>query len=119
MQDVVIEVMIESAEAMEQLDEILAVEGLDMVHFGPCDYALTVGKPGQKGSPEMKAKQREVLERAVKKGVRGRVIINSFEEAKEYVDIGVRDFCVGSDLGTLYRWCMLNGEKMHELLADV
>jgi 4-hydroxy-2-oxoheptanedioate aldolase len=119
MQDVVIEVMIESAAAMEQLDEILAVEGLDIVHFGPCDYALTVGKPGQKGSPEMKAKQREVLERAVKKGVRGRVIINSFEEAKEYLDIGVRDFCVGSDLGTLYRWCMSNGEKMHALLADV
>lgn len=119
MREVVIEVMIESASAMEQLDEILSVKGVDMVHFGPCDYALTVGKPGQKASPEMKRKQREVFEVAIKKGVRSRVIISSYEEGKEYFDMGVRDFCVGSELGTLYRWCKLNGEKMLEMLGDV
>jgi len=119
MRNVVIEVMIESASAMEQLDEILSVKGVDMVHFGPCDYALTVGKPGQKASSEIKGKQREMFEVALKKGVRPRVIINSYEEAKEYFDMGVRDFCVGSELGTLYRWCKLNGEKMLEMLSRV
>src|SRR4030042_4922915 len=39
MRDVVIEVMIESKSAMEQLEEIAEVEGVDMLHFGPCDYA--------------------------------------------------------------------------------
>ncbi len=29
--------MIEKASAMEQLEEILSVEGVDMVNFGPCD----------------------------------------------------------------------------------
>jgi len=117
MRDVVVEIMIESARAMENLDEILSVKGIDMVHFGPCDYSLTVGKPGTKGSPEIKQKNRDMIELALKKGVRPRVIINSYEEAREFVDMGVRDFCVGSDLRTLYSWCKLNGEKMRELLS--
>ncbi len=118
MRNVVIEIMIESAQAMENLDEILSVKGVDMVHFGPCDYSLTVGRPGGKGSPEVKRKNRDMIELALKNGIRPRVIINSHEEAKEFVDMGVRDFCVGSDLRTLYNWCKLNGEKMRELLAD-
>jgi 2-keto-3-deoxy-L-rhamnonate aldolase RhmA len=65
----------------------------------------------------MKKKQREVFEKAMKKGVRPRAIINSVEEAKDFFAMGVRDFCVGSDLGTLYRWCKSNGEKMREWIA--
>jgi len=118
MREVVIEVMIESAGAADQLDEILSVKGIDMLHFGPGDYSLTVGLVGQKSGPEMKKKQREVFEKAMKKGVRPRVIINSVEEAKDFFAMGVRDFCVGSDLGTLYRWCKSNGEKMRELIAN-
>jgi len=115
--DVVIEIMIESAQAVEQLDEILSVKGVDMIHFGPCDYALTVGKPGHKGGAEIKKVHKKVLEQAMKKKVRPRVIINSFDDAQEYFEMGVRDFCVGNDLGTLYRWCKSNGEKMQMLLG--
>ena len=35
-------VMIESAEAMPVIDEILAVEGLDFVAFGPSDYYMSL-----------------------------------------------------------------------------
>lgn len=73
-----------------------------MIHFGPCDYSLAVGNPGQKASPEMKKKRREVFETALRKGVCPRVIISSFEQAREFIDMGVRDFCVGSDLSSLY-----------------
>jgi 2-keto-3-deoxy-L-rhamnonate aldolase RhmA len=117
MRNVVVEVMIESAKAFEQLDEILSVKGLDMVHFGPSDYSLSTGKVGQKTSPETKSKNRLVIESALRKSIRPRIVINSYEEAKEYVEMGVRDFCVGNDLGILYQWCSLNGRKMRELLG--
>ena len=51
--DVVIAVMIEKVGAMEQLEEILSVKGVDMVQFGSCDYSISFGKPGGEGSPEM------------------------------------------------------------------
>mgnify|MGYP001560722719 CR=1 FL=1 len=117
MRDVVIDVMIESESALEQLDEILAVKGLDMVHFGPSDYALSIGKAGKGKTAEIQKKHRYVIETALKCGIRPRVVIDSYEEAKEYVDMGVLDFCVGNDLGILYRWCLLNGKEMRNLLA--
>ena len=118
MREAVIEVMIESDAAVNNLDEVLSVKGLDMVHFGPSDYSLSIGRPGQQTSPETRRAYRHVIETAVRRGVRARVVINSHEEAKEYFDMGVRDFCVGNDLGTLYRWCRGTGEKMRELLGQ-
>ena len=117
MRDVVIEVMIESESALEQLDEILSVPGLDMVHFGPSDYALSVGKAGKGKTAEIQKKNRYVIETALKRGIRPRVVIDGHEEAKEYADMGVRDFCVGNDLGIIYRWCLSNGREMRNLLS--
>ena len=116
MRDVVIEVMIESETAVKNLDEILSVEGLDMVHFGPSDYSLSVGKIGQDKSPDVQAVHRQVIETALKRGIRPRVVIGGYEDARQYVELGVRDFCVGNDLGILFRWSRETGERMRELL---
>ena len=113
----VIVVMIEKKSALEQLEEILSVEGVDMVQFGPCDYSVSAGKLGQAGSPEIKGKQREMIELALKKGVHPRVEPAGFEQAKEYVDMGVRHFCVNGDLPILYQWYMEQGAGMRKLLA--
>ncbi len=117
MRDAVIEVMIESETAMKNLDEILSVRGLDMVHFGPSDYSLSMGKIGQDKSPEIQQVHRRMIQKALDKGVRPRVVIGTWEEAKPYRDIGVKDFCVGNDLGIIYRWCRGTGEKMREILG--
>ncbi|MBA7622467.1 4-hydroxy-2-oxo-heptane-1,7-dioate aldolase [subsurface metagenome] len=115
--DVVIAIMIEKASAMEHLDEILSVKGVDMVQFGPCDYSISIGKLGQAQSPEIEKVQRDMIELALKKGVQPRVEIGSFEQAKEYIDMGVRHFCIGTDLVTIYQWCQQNGEGMRKLLG--
>ena len=117
LRETVIAVMIEKVAAMEQLEEILEVDGVDMVQFGPCDYSINLGKPGQWSLPEVKKAQRDMIELALKKGVHPRVEINNFNQAKEYLDMGVRHFCVGVDLAVIYQWCQLNGKKMRELLA--
>jgi len=116
MREVVIEVMIESESALEQLEDILSVEGVDMVHFGPSDYSLSIGKPGTGNTAEVKNQHRYVIETALKKGVRPRVVIDNYEQAGEYADIGVRDFCIGNDLGILYNWYRASGEKIREVL---
>ena len=117
--DAVVAIMIEKASAMEQLEEILSVKGVDMVQFGPGDYSITVGTPGQRTNPEVQKAHRDMIEMALKKGVHPRVEINSFEQAKEYIDMGVRHFCIGWDLRIIYQWSKLNGEEMRELLANV
>ncbi len=44
-------VMIESKEAVENIDAILAVEGVDGVFIGPYDMSGSYGIPGQTGDP--------------------------------------------------------------------
>jgi len=119
LREVVIVIMIEKVSAMEQLEEILSVEGVNMVQFGPCDYSISLGKPGQWGIPELQKAQRDMIELALKKGVHPRVEVDSFEEAKEYIDMGVRHFCIGFDLAVIYEWCQHHGKGMRKLLADV
>ena len=37
--------------------------------------------------------------------------------AKPYLDMGVRDFCIGWDVSILYDWLKNNGKAMRELLG--
>jgi 4-hydroxy-2-oxoheptanedioate aldolase len=115
--ETVITIMIEKASAMEQLDEIMDVKGVDMLQFGPCDYSLSVSKAGGMRSPEIMRVQRDMIEKALKKGVHPRVELNSFEGAKEFVDMGVSHFCIGFDLAVLYQWSQLQGKGLREILA--
>ena len=47
--DAVVAVMIEKAPAVENLEDLLAVKGVDMVQFGPADYSISIGLPGAVG----------------------------------------------------------------------
>jgi 4-hydroxy-2-oxoheptanedioate aldolase len=66
--DVVVAVMIEKAAAVECLDEILAVPGIDLVQWGPADYALSAGLPGPT-DPRVREVERRVIETCHAAGV--------------------------------------------------
>ena len=51
---------IESPEALENLEKIMAVPGFDMVCFGPGDYSHLIGKPGEVNAPEVVAARQRV-----------------------------------------------------------
>ncbi len=117
MNEAVIAIMIEKKGAIENLEEILSVKGVDMVQFGPADYSISVGKAGQGRSPEIRKVEEDMIALALKKGVSPRVEIASFEQAKPYLDLGVRHFCLGWDVRVIYDWCRQQGKVMREMLS--
>ncbi|RPJ51771.1 MAG: 2,4-dihydroxyhept-2-ene-1,7-dioic acid aldolase [Chloroflexi bacterium] len=117
LRDVVVVLMIEKQPAVERLDEILAVGGIDMIQWGPADYSMSIGKPGQRQSPEVKAAERKVIETCLRAGIPPRAEINSPDDAHYYLDLGVRHFSLSSDLSILYNWLKGNGEKLRGLLT--
>ena len=119
MDDIVIAIMIEKTGAMDHLEEILSVPGVDMVQFGPSDYSISYGKPGQSRSPEILDTQKRMVEMALKKGVAPRVEVPSFEAAKPWVDMGIRHFCIGWDVTIIYAWCNQNSEGMGNLIPGL
>jgi len=119
LRDTVIVLMIEKKGAVEQLEEILALPGLDMIQWGGADYSMSVGRAGQRHSPEIQAVEKHVFETAVKMGIPPRAEINSPDEAKYYMDLGVRHFCIGTDIAVLYQWMKSNGEGLRKLVEGV
>lgn len=84
-------VMIESVSAMKCIDEMLAVEGLDFVLFGPGDYSMSLGLDApQKDHPDVQEGLRRTCEAAQKAGKHVMFGVGLNDEAIEkYVGIGV------------------------------
>jgi 2-keto-3-deoxy-L-rhamnonate aldolase RhmA len=116
--DVVIVLMMEKRGAVEHLEEILALGGLDMIQWGPNDYSMSIGKPGTWPSPELRAVERKLIETCLEAGVPPRAEIYSVEAAKYYLDLGVRHFRIGTDLRILYSWLRENGEALRKAIED-
>jgi 2-keto-3-deoxy-L-rhamnonate aldolase RhmA len=118
LRDVVVLLMIEKREAVAHLEEILAVPGIDMIQWGPVDYSMSAGRPGQAGSPEIKAVERKVIETALKMGVPPRAEIGNVEQAQYYLDLGVCHFNLSTDISILFGWWKTNGEKLRKVVGE-
>lgn len=114
--DVVVMVMIEKKEAVDRLDEILAVPGIDMVQWGPGDYSMSTGRYGGWASPEVKAVERTVLAKCLAAGIEPRAEIELPDQAKYYLDLGVRHFSIGTDIFVLFDWMRKNGEELRKIV---
>ena len=115
--DVVIAIMVEKRECVEDLDAILGVKGIDMVQFGPADYAMSLGLAGQWDHPAVREAERFVVETALRKGIAPRAEIGAPGEAKRHLDMGVRHFCMGWDMTTLYQWFAGQGAALRDALG--
>ena len=60
---------VEAKTAVENIDELVAVEGIDMLFIGPMDLSCSIGKPGQLEDPEfldIKARAEEAIKKSDK-----------------------------------------------------
>lgn len=114
--DIVVVIMIEKKTAVEQLEEILAVAGVDMIQWGPADYSMSIGQTGQRSSPEIRRVERQVIETCLQAGIPPRAEIGSVDQAKYYLDLGVRHFCLGTDITILFNWLKDHGDALRQEL---
>ena len=116
LRDIVVMIMIEKQSAVDHLEEILSVDGVDMIQWGPADYSMSIGKAGERDAPEVKAAERYVFETAIRMGVPPRAEISTPEQAQRFLDMGVRHFNLNADLGILFGWWKSNGGALRELV---
>jgi 4-hydroxy-2-oxoheptanedioate aldolase len=117
LRDVVVILMIEKREAVENLEEILGVPGIDMIQWGPGDYTVSIGKAAARTDPEVKAAERKVIETAIRKGIPPRAEIAAPGDAQFYLDLGVRHFNLNVDLWILLNWWTENGKALRKGLS--
>ena len=87
-QEIAAIVQIETREAVEELDDILAVDGLDAIFIGPADLAAALGHFLDAEHEEVRTCVQEILDRAKKAGVPAGYYCSSGREARARVDQG-------------------------------
>ncbi len=91
--------MIETRQALDNLDEILAVEGLDAVYIGPADLSLALGcepRFDQDEKPVVEAIE-HVLSSAKAHGVIAGIHNGTPAYARKMIDKGFQFVTIGSD----------------------
>lgn len=95
--------LIESVQGVENLEEIVALEGVDLIWVGFLDLSLSMGIPGQYRHPDfLKAVARIADVCKARKKPAG-ILSNDPEQAKKYVHLGFQCICYGGDIWVLQR----------------
>jgi 4-hydroxy-2-oxoheptanedioate aldolase len=91
-------VQIEDPQALENAGKIAAVEGVDALLFGPADFSILSGVPGQWDHPKIKDAVRRIAEACRAAGKQWGQPVGTVEQAKALMDLGARFFCCGADI---------------------
>jgi 2-keto-3-deoxy-L-rhamnonate aldolase RhmA len=98
-EDTAVVVMIESKQAVENIDEILAVEGVDGVFIGPYDMSGSYGITGETSHPVIKEACRVVAEACKRhnKSAGIHIVMPTEESVKRAVEDGFTFIALGID----------------------
>ena len=109
--------MVETLEALEKVEEIVAVEGVDMVLVGTNDLTAEMGIPGQYDDPRVRDAFARII--AAARGCRKHVGIGGLSSrpdlVAQFVTMGARFVSTGTDLSFLAAACAAKAAAVHAL----
>ena len=121
LQAVVFAIMIEKNVALENIDPVLErarARKVDFTQWGPADFSFSRGQPRLMATPAIRPFEEQVIRKSIEYGLRPRIEIGSVEQAQRYLDLGVRDFCIGWDRFILRSALGDLGEGMRKLMES-
>lgn len=92
-------VQIETRQAVDHIDAIAAVDGVDGIFVGPGDLSAALGYLGQPAHPEVLDVIKHIFDRARAAGKPAGILAPVEADARRYLEWGATFVAVGSDLG--------------------
>lgn len=100
---------IETAEAVERLPEIVAVDGVDVIFIGPTDLSHSFGVPGQPQHPMVQEAMQRIVETVAGSNVALGAFVSNAAAARQWRERGARYVAVGLE--------SLLSQAVHDFLA--
>lgn len=101
-------IQVETQKGYDNLDEILAVEGVDGVFVGPSDLSAGLGHLNNPLHPDVQAAIFDINKRCMAAGKPAGILTPVEDEAKAYLEAGFTFVAIGSDLGLMIK----NGDAL-------
>lgn len=102
-QEICLLVQVETKSALDRIEEIASVDGIDGIFIGPNDLAASFGHIGNWAHPEVQSALEDAVRRLKKIGKPAGILTPNEEEAKRFIQWGYTFVAVGADLGLLAR----------------
>lgn len=96
-------VQVESREALDNLDAIVALDGVDGVFIGPADLSASLGHIGNAAHPEVQDAIEHAIARIGAAGKAAGILTADETQARRYLALGALFVAVGLDTGLLAR----------------
>ena len=96
-------IQIEHMRAVENLDEILSVPGIDGVFIGPYDLSGSMNRLGEVGHPDVQAAIQTVKTRCLKKGIPVGIFTQNPDTISAEITSGTRFIAVGTDASFIWQ----------------
>jgi 4-hydroxy-2-oxoheptanedioate aldolase len=106
-------VQIEGLRGIQNLDDILQVEGFDMVFIGPYDLSQSLGIPGQVNALPVLERTREIVTSVKAKGKVVGIYADKVEEARRWRDLGIQFIATSVDVNLFYTACEAMVRALH------
>ena len=91
-------VQIETPEALDQVEAIARVEGVDILFLGPGDLSIRFGIPGDMRHPRIRDAKQRVADAAREAGIHWGLPVAGTDDAVEAMDMGARFICHHADI---------------------
>lgn len=101
--DTCVLVQLESRAALQEIEAIAAVEGVDGLFIGPSDLAADFGHLGNPKHPEVQAALKDAATRIRAAGKSAGSLAGNIEDVEFLFDLGFNFTATGSDVGLLGR----------------
>jgi 4-hydroxy-2-oxoheptanedioate aldolase len=86
---------IETAEAVEQLPEIVKVDGLDVIFIGPTDLSHSYGVPGQPQHATVQAAMQRIVDTVAATDLALGIMVANAQGAQQWRERGARYIAIG------------------------
>ena len=115
--NMLIVIMLESPEAIDNVDSIAAVDGVDVILIGTNDLCMEMGIPGDYSNPKVKDAYTKVIEACKKNGkTPGMGGVYNEELMSEYIKMGMKFILSGSDLSFMMQSASQRSNKLRSFL---
>ena len=115
--NMLIVIMLESPEAIDNVDSIAAIDGVDVVLIGTNDLCMEMGIPGDYSNPKVKDAYIKVIEACKKyEKTPGMGGVYNEELMSEYIKMGMRFILSGSDLSFMMQSASQRSNKLRSFL---
>ena len=102
-QETMLIVQVETRQALDELEEIVAVPGVDVILIGPTDLSISLGVPEDQNHPTMQAAINKVIAACQQHGVAPALHINNLDLAVYWAQHGMRMLSFSSETGFLVK----------------